>query len=245
MDSGSIPETLTSTEVVESALPSDAEDRHDQLNELLIERIRLFMTTHSLQLNMPRYLMEAEEVPLDTFLEEGRDKKKKKKKKGIVGIIALALMGKLLLLKGIGIKLVGLLAAKALLISKLALVLAVAALLLKVLSKAGAAAGGGGGGGGDGGDKTTYEIIKVPYIAHADGGHDHGGGGGGGGYGGGGGHHYDSSGGGGGHHYESSGGGGGGYGGGWGRSVQGDAHMLAYRAHISHDAHGTPSPKLI
>lgn len=134
-----------------------------------------------------------------TDSEESRGKKKKAAK--IIGPLLMIMMAKKLMLMPLMIGVIALIAGKALLIGKLALVLSVIIGLKKLLMS------------GSGQQKhVTYEVVAHPH--HSSGhssSHDYAGASG---YGG------DSGG------YSS--GGGGGHGGGWGRSV--DAQDLAYSA---------------
>lgn len=144
----------------------------------------------------------------DNEVGEGRGKKKKAQK--ILGPLMMALAMKLMALLPLAIGATALIAGKALLFGKIALVLSAIIGLKKLLSQQ---------------KHVTYEVVAHPHhsSSHSSGGHDFGssgyGGDSGGGYGGG-----SGSGGGGG-----AVGGGGHGGGGWGRSI--DAQSLAYAAH--------------
>lgn len=83
------------------------------------------------------------------FLFTGRGKKKKN-----MGPLLIAMMMKGGML-AMAMKGLALLAGKALIVSKLALVLAGIVALKKLFS------------GGGGGEKTTYEIVKQPVVSHA------------------------------------------------------------------------------
>nr|CAD7265326.1 unnamed protein product [Timema shepardi] len=172
-------------EVDEEGIPQDPRSRHDKLDGLLLDRAVRFLKTHSLQLNMPRYLADSRQLQGDDLVNQGRQKIKKYG--GMLMMGAMMKAGMMML----GMGGVSMLAGKALIVAKIALVLAVVLGLGKLL-----------GGGGDGG-KTTYEVIKTPHVSHAhthSSSHEYGGGsdgGGGGDYG------YYESGGGGGHYARS------------------------------------------
>lgn len=138
---------------------------------------------------------------------EGRGKKKKAAKILLPLLLALKVKGAALVALALGA--IALIAGKALLIGKIALLLAAIIGLKKLLSQQ---------------QKTvTYEIVAHPHhtSSHVSG-HEYSAVGGGGGYGGG-----DIGGG-----YASSGSGGHG---GWGRSLE-DAHQIAYRAYAPQQA---------
>ncbi|GLH08712.1 Uncharacterized protein GBIM_13887 [Gryllus bimaculatus] len=203
-------------EVDEAQLPAEPEARRRALDDLLADRVGRFLTARSLQLDAPGALLD------QGLLEEGRKKGGYgggggggMKKHG--GLMMMALMMKSGLM-AMAFKGVALLAGKALLVAKIALVLAAVVGLSKLL-----------GGGGE--EKTTYEIVKHPHVSHAythSSSHEfvggHGGGGGGG-------------------HYDTSGGGGGG-GHGWGRSMDSPyPHVLAYRGQLPEAvAQAAPAP---
>ncbi|KAK9501638.1 hypothetical protein O3M35_012329 [Rhynocoris fuscipes] len=140
-------------------LPSDIdESRSNKVDDLLSERLAAFLQTHSIQFKIPSFVQE---YLYDETDEEGRGKKKR--------VLPLLLLG--LLFKGsllaIAMKALALLAAKALLVSKLALVLAGIIALKKLFSS--------------GNEKTTYEIVKQPIVSHSheytsshEGGYEHG-----------------------------------------------------------------------
>nr|XP_026492430.1 uncharacterized protein LOC113398069 [Vanessa tameamea] len=134
----------------------------------------------------------------DDLSEEGRGKKKKAQK--ILGPLLAAVMLKMMALLPLAIGAIALIAGKALLIGKLALVLSAIIGLKKLLSQQ---------------KHVTYEVVAHPHhtSSHTSS-HDYGGASGYGGDAGG----YSSGG----------GGGGGGHSGGWGRSI--DAQSLAYSA---------------
>lgn len=187
------------------ALPSNT-----TLETLLVSRLQRFLDTHTVKIDLKgsdvmntisstassvgeytRSLFE-DDVEEDDPSEEGRGKKIKKKKivkmlGPLMGIAALkmALLGKLFMAK------IALIAGKALIMAKIALLISVVIGAKKLLA-------GGGFGGGSGGGGHVVDVVAHPHHSSHD---IHGGGGGGGGdYGGG----FGSS----------------GHGGGWGRSAE-------------------------
>ncbi|KAL1137697.1 hypothetical protein AAG570_009393 [Ranatra chinensis] len=145
-------------------LPKDMEARANRVDELLWERVATFLESHSLQFRLPSFIKDQF---VDEVDEQGRGKKKR--------LLPVLLMG--LMLKGsmlaMAMKALALLAGKALLVSKMALLLAGIVALKKLFSS--------------GGEKTTYEIVKQPIVSHSHqysnshefagdyGGHEHGG----------------------------------------------------------------------
>ncbi|BES96533.1 Protein of unknown function (DUF1676) [Nesidiocoris tenuis] len=138
------PESERSLKEELEPLPTDLESRANKVDDLLWNRVGAFLQSHSVQLNMPSFVNEA---VVESEDDEGRGKKKK--------LIPAILLG--LLLKGsmlaMAMKALALLAAKALLVSKLALILAGIIALKKLFSS--------------GGEKTTYEIVKQPIVSHS------------------------------------------------------------------------------
>ncbi|XP_067008106.2 uncharacterized protein Osi11 [Anabrus simplex] len=171
-------------EVDESTLPQDPDKKQETLDEMLLERASKFFRSHTLEFSVPRSLTD-ELGSEDEAGEEGRTKRLKKY--GGALLLGLMMKGGLMAMAYKG---VALLAGKALMVAKMALVLSAVVALKKLV----------GGGGGE--EKVTYEIVKHPHVSHSySSGHDYGGHYGGGGGGGG---HYESSGSGGGGHYKRS-----------------------------------------
>ncbi|XP_049957919.1 uncharacterized protein LOC126474491 [Schistocerca serialis cubense] len=169
----------------------------------LLRRLATLFTTHSLQLQLPGTF-------ITSLLPEGRGKGGGLKKYGSVLLLGAMMKAAVL---AIAFKAIALLAGTALLVAKVAFVLAAVVGLSKLL----------GGGGGDH-DKSAYEYVKHPALAHAyahpvahEYGHSGGGGGGGGGV----------------MHYEANAADGAGAR--WRRSLPAaDAHPLAYSARAQH-----------
>ncbi|KAF6208880.1 hypothetical protein GE061_014622 [Apolygus lucorum] len=139
------PETERSLKAELEPLPADLESRSSKVDDLLWNRVDAFLQSHSVQFNMPSFINDVMYENEDG--EEGRGKRKR--------LIPIILLGALL--KGsmlaLAMKGLALLAAKALLVSKLALVLAGIIALKKLFSS--------------GGEKTTYEIVKQPIVSHS------------------------------------------------------------------------------
>lgn len=198
-------------------------NKNATLETLLMNRMQRFLDTHTIKVDMSgsdmintftstarsmkeyAFSLFEDEEDEDNLTEEGRGKKKKVKKVlkvlgPLLGLAALkgALLGKL------ATGALALLAGKALLTAKAALIIAVVIGVRKLLG------GGGFGGFGGGGGGTVVDVVAHPHhsheVVHSS---DYGGGYGGGGHGGG----YGSS----GH-------------GGWARSSE--AQKLAYKAHL-------------
>jgi hypothetical protein len=116
-----------------------------QVDEMIVERINKFMDSHQLSVNVPRLLNSAETPRL---IEEGR--KKMKKYMGPF-IAAMALKGGILTMVYHSIAIV---AGKALIIGKIALVISAIIGLKKLVTP-------------EGHEKTTYEIVKHPHVSNS------------------------------------------------------------------------------
>lgn len=116
-----------------------------QVDEMIVERINKFMDSHQVSVNVPRLLSSAETPRL---VEEGR--KKMKKYMGPF-IAAMALKGGILTMVYHSIAIV---AGKALIIGKIALVISAIIGLKKLVTP-------------EGHEKTTYEIVKHPHVQNS------------------------------------------------------------------------------
>jgi hypothetical protein len=116
-----------------------------QVDEMIVERINKFMDSHQLSVNVPR-LLQSSETP--RLIEEGR--KKMKKYMGPF-IAAMALKGGILTMVYHSIAIV---AGKALIIGKIALVISAIIGLKKLVTP-------------EGHEKTTYEIVKHPHVSNS------------------------------------------------------------------------------
>ncbi|XP_069679303.1 uncharacterized protein [Periplaneta americana] len=125
---------------LEQSLPESLEERSERLDDMLQDKVDKFLQSRTVQLNFPA----------DVF--EGR---RRKKGHGLLmagGLAAAGMMAQLFMGK------IALIAGKALLVAKIALVLSAIVGLKKLLG------GGGGGGGGE-----SHQVV------YASGGHEHGG----------------------------------------------------------------------
>ncbi|EDV90712.1 uncharacterized protein LOC6569769 [Drosophila grimshawi] len=165
---------------LESSLARSGSDRDAKLTDMLIERMSYFFNGHSLQVSFPK--LTSEEI--GRGLEEGRGKMKKMGMM-MAMMVATKMMGMLPIAMGA----LYMLAGKALIISKIALLLAGIMGLKKLMSGkssggggggssgwssggggggGGWSSGGGGGGGGGGWDRRSLtEAQELAYRAHS------------------------------------------------------------------------------
>ncbi|KAH8359149.1 hypothetical protein KR093_004711 [Drosophila rubida] len=131
------------------------------LDALLLERFLNFLHSHQLQVNLPRLLRFGErnsqdwlQLLLGYFLPgeasvDGEGRKKKDDKKYLGPFIAAVLL-KTAILK-MAYHSIAIVAGKALIVGKIALIISAIIGLKKLVSH-------------DGGEKTTYEIVKHPQV---------------------------------------------------------------------------------
>ncbi|KAG7190708.1 hypothetical protein KM043_006785 [Ampulex compressa] len=199
--------TVVKTSNVEDGAPRSIEST--DLDTLLFDRLGRFLKTHTVKVDLKGSdILGAIESAGRSFEDlsenavESRGKKKKAQK--ILGPLMMALALKAAALLPLALGAIALIAGKALLVGKIALVISAIIGLKKLL--------------GSSQKHVTYEVVAHPHhssshvVSHDDGGH--------GGYGGGGGGAGDYGGG-----YSGS------SGHGWARSLPQDAHEIAYRAH--------------
>lgn len=205
--------TVVKTGSTEEGAPRSIENT--DVDTLLFDRLGRFLRTHSVKVDLKGSDIlgaiesagrSLEDITDDTN-EEGRGKKKKAQK--ILGPIMMAVAMKAAALLPLALGAIALIAGKALLIGKIALVISSIIGLKKLLASK---------------EKhVTYEVVAHPHhggsshLSHDDGGHggfSSGGGGGGGGS-----------------DFGGYGSGGASSGHGWARSLPQDAHNLAYSAH--------------
>ncbi|XP_053679669.1 uncharacterized protein LOC128730620 [Anopheles nili] len=105
---------------ITSTLPADADQKTDALFDLAIDSAKRLFSARSIQFKLPEETTET----IARSLEEGRLLKKGKKLKKVLGPLVLALGGKLFALLPLFLGAVALLAVKALLVSKVAFVMA-------------------------------------------------------------------------------------------------------------------------
>ncbi|RLU18748.1 hypothetical protein DMN91_009105 [Ooceraea biroi] len=199
--------TVVKTSNAEEGAPRSIES--SDLDTLLFDRLGRFLRTHTVKVDLKGSdILGAIESVGRSFEDysdnavESRGKKKKAQK--ILGPLMMAMAMKAAALLPLALGAIAMIAGKALLVGKIALVISAIIGLKKLL--------------GSQQKHVTYEVVSHPHhssshvVSHDDGGH--GGGFGGGDYGGG-----------------YGGGGGGSSGHGWARSLPQDAHEIAYRAH--------------
>ncbi|EDW14703.1 uncharacterized protein LOC6573151 [Drosophila mojavensis] len=159
---------------LESSLARSGSDRDAKLTNMLIERLSYFFNGHSLQVSFPK--LTSDEI--GRGLEEGRGKMKK-----MGMMMAMMMATKLMGMLPIAMGALYILAGKALIISKIALLLAGIIGLKKLMagkssggssgwSSGGGGGGGGwssgGGGGGGGWDRRSLtEAQEMAYRAHS------------------------------------------------------------------------------
>ncbi|KAJ4450974.1 hypothetical protein ANN_02409 [Periplaneta americana] len=141
LDDGRNGRALMTEEEIQNSLEKDPSQKTSRLLEFLVETAARFFKTHVLQFKLPQFSPEQ----VQRALQEARGKKKILK--AILPIV-LGVAAKLFLIVPLGIGLVGFLAIKALLVSKLALIIAGVIALQKLFS--------GGGFGGWGGGKNGW-----------------------------------------------------------------------------------------
>ncbi|XP_046409230.1 uncharacterized protein LOC124174165 [Ischnura elegans] len=165
---------------LEASLPADDEAKDAALDEMLLERVSRFARSHTLQLKLPQLAPNE----IQRSLEEGRGKIKK-----MGGVLIAGVLAKLAAMIPLAIVFLFLLAGKALIVSKVALLLAGVIALKKLFasrpppahhdhhgggySSSGLGGGFGGGGGSGGiwaGDRRSVEEYAqgLAYRAHAD-----------------------------------------------------------------------------
>lgn len=116
-----------------------------KLDDMLYERASKLFESHQLQVNLPR-LMSFGQHEVAKLIEEGRGKKKKKYLGPFLAAIAL----KAGILK-MAYHSIAIVAGKALIIGKIALVISAIIGLKKLVAP-------------EGHEKTTYEIVKHPHV---------------------------------------------------------------------------------
>ncbi|KAI4495793.1 hypothetical protein M0802_008416 [Mischocyttarus mexicanus] len=201
--------TVVKTSNSEEGAPRSIEST--DLDTLLFDRLGRFLRTHSVKVDLKGSdilgVIESAGRSLEDYTDnavEGRGKKRKAQK--ILGPILMAMAFKAAALLPLALGAIALIAGKALLVGKIALVISAIIGLKKLLSSQQ--------------KHFTYEVVSHPHhssshvVSHDDGGHGGYGGGGGGGAG-------------------DYGGYSGGSGHGWARSLPQDAHEIAYRGHQS------------
>ncbi|XP_067008105.2 uncharacterized protein Osi8 [Anabrus simplex] len=124
---------------LEAELPRSLVDKEDSLDGMIVDKILNFMKSHTVQMKFP----SAEDLQR-SLSEDGRGKKGK-----LGGLLLLPLMMAAMMIP-LALGGLALLAGKALLVSKLALVLSAIIGLKKLLSGSG------------GGHESSYQVVSVP-----------------------------------------------------------------------------------
>ncbi|XP_063229007.1 uncharacterized protein LOC134534463 [Bacillus rossius redtenbacheri] len=132
----------------EASLPADPEERDSQVESLLVDRVATFLQSRTLQLRMPEAAVEEVRRSLD----EARGKKKKKLKMLLPLLMLLKMKAMALIPLALGG--LALLALKALVVGKLALLLAGIIGLQKLLA-------------GNKQSSQTYEVVAHPTYSHS------------------------------------------------------------------------------
>ncbi|XP_068157978.1 uncharacterized protein Osi11 [Drosophila tropicalis] len=133
------------------------------LDALLLERFLGFVHSHQLQVNLPRLLIYGERnsqnwlqslmgyfMPSELVANGAGDGRKKKDDKKYLGPFIAAVLLKTAILK-MAYHSIAIVAGKALIVGKIALIISAIIGLKKLVSH-------------DGGEKTTYEIVKHPQV---------------------------------------------------------------------------------
>ncbi|XP_045780342.1 uncharacterized protein LOC123877570 [Maniola jurtina] len=150
---------------IEASLPRNLESKDEVLSEMLWDRIATFANSRTIQLSLPK--MSGDE--LNKGVEEGRGKMKK-----MMGMMMMGAAGKMAAMIPLAIAGLFVLAGKALIVSKIALLLAGIIALKKIIAQKNGGGGGGheshgwssgGGGGGGGWDKRSY-ANDLAYKAY-------------------------------------------------------------------------------
>ncbi|XP_063834801.1 uncharacterized protein LOC135083969 isoform X1 [Ostrinia nubilalis] len=149
---------------IESNLPRNLADKNEALTDMLWDRIASFANSRTIQLSLPKITGQ----DLNKGVEEGRGKMKK--------MMSMMMMGGAMKMAAmIPLAIAGLfvLAGKALLVSKIALLLAGIMALKKLMSAKGGSSGheshgwSSGSGGGGGWDRRTYnDVSDLAYSAY-------------------------------------------------------------------------------
>ncbi|XP_066582279.1 uncharacterized protein [Prorops nasuta] len=116
----------TSEEDLESTLGRNSDNKDEVLNEVLLERVASLMNSFNVQIRLPK----TSSTELKRSIEEGRGKMKK-----MMGMMMMGMAMKMAALVPIAMMVLFLLAGKALIISKIALVLSLIIGLKKLLSQ--------------------------------------------------------------------------------------------------------------
>lgn len=139
-----------SQDELDASLPKNADEKNTQIENMLFDRVARFLETHTLMLKVP----ESSISEMKRSLEEARDKKKKAAKK-ILPALAMMLIFKVIASIPFILGTLALLAFKALLIGKIALVLSAIIGLKKLLDSKH--------------HHQTYEVVAHPHHSEEHG----------------------------------------------------------------------------
>ncbi|XP_043472570.1 uncharacterized protein LOC122505158 [Leptopilina heterotoma] len=161
------PETTEAPSVdIETLGRQSGASRDEVLNDILFEKVANLMNGFNVQIRLPK----TSSVELKRSIEEGRGKMKK-----MMGMMMMGMAMKMAAMVPLAMGVLFLLAGKALIISKIALVLSMIIGLKKLLSQKGGGGGdhggwqqGGGGGGGGGWDRSLKGIVNPLNIELSD-----------------------------------------------------------------------------
>lgn len=128
-------------------LPDEPEARENEVDSLLVERIARFFGTHTLQFKVPKESIE----DMQRSLEEGRSRDKKKSKKYLLPLLLLFKLKAAALLP-LAIGFLAMIAFKALVIGKIALLLSGIIGLKKLLDSKHSS--------------QSYEVVAHPHYSH-------------------------------------------------------------------------------
>ncbi|XP_053669984.1 uncharacterized protein LOC128720345 [Anopheles nili] len=134
------------------SLPAEPEARESEIDGLLVERAARFLGTHTLQFQVPKESIE----DMQRSLDEARGKKKKVKKLLLPLLLLLKLKAAALLPLALGA--LALIAFKALIVGKIALILSAIIALKKLFDKKG---------------EQSYEVVAHPHYSHSSSYDDH------------------------------------------------------------------------
>ncbi|GAB0087562.1 osiris 12 [Sergentomyia squamirostris] len=168
-----VPKTLNEVEL-DKNLPRTAEARDEALSTMLSDRVARFLSSRTIMVSLPKVSSDE----LGRSVEEGRGKMKK-----MMSMMMMGFAMKMAAMIPVAIAGLYLLAGKALIISKIALLLAGIIALKKLLSQKNSGGGGGGGwssGGGSGGwssgggggghgggwDRRSLEAQEIAYRGY-------------------------------------------------------------------------------
>ncbi|XP_045455326.1 uncharacterized protein LOC123665008 [Melitaea cinxia] len=150
---------------IDASLPRNLESKDEALTEMLWNRIAAFANSRTIQLSLPK--MTGQE--LNKGVEEGRGKMKK-----MMGMMMMGAAMKMASMIPLAIAGLFVLAGKALIVSKIALLLAGIIALKKIIAQKNGGGGGGheshgwssSGGSSGGWDRRSYDASDLAYAAY-------------------------------------------------------------------------------